>query len=373
MTVNIHDEKELNGFVRCSLSLSLSYTHTLSNDVIVVVMIMMVFVYVMMDLLGRQFGAFVPLMIDVFGLLLSGGGGCGGGGGRGRVLRLLQFATAGHGGGPVVLARVTRRILDPVVLLGRYIVTVQLVLLASDVLEVFVLSVVLLLELLLEMVVVLVRRHVRHRFEVVRAPRHLGRLGPGLATLRPWSVINDLRRLFGFPLILKTQVFRQTPLHHFDQLFSPIPLCAQLGTSVVRQPGALDTVVNRRIARLFQQSRVVHAPVVFGSVRLATVSVRLGLALAAALVATVRRTRRRAVHDHRHRLSDVERHFDSSLAPRRELQRRTVHGLEYFRSQSFDIVFGDFSMTVSVGEGVLKLVFDGYSVQRYAAIVYVVM
>jgi len=157
----------------------------------------------MMDLLGRQFGAFVPLMIDVFGLLLSGGGG----GGRGRVLRLLQFATAGHGGGPVVLARVTRRILDPVVLLGRYIVTVQLVLLASDVLEVFVLSVVLLLELLLEMVVVLVRRHVRHRFEVVRAPRHLGRQGPGLATLRPWSVINDLRRLFGFPVNIKNKWF----------------------------------------------------------------------------------------------------------------------------------------------------------------------
>jgi len=45
---------------------------------------MMMFVYVMMDFLGRQFGTFVPLMIDVFGLLLSGGG-CGGGG-RGRVL-----------------------------------------------------------------------------------------------------------------------------------------------------------------------------------------------------------------------------------------------------------------------------------------------
>lgn len=168
-------------------------------------MIMMVFVYVMMDLLGRQFGAFVPLMIDVFGLLLSGcGGGRGGGFGRCRVLRLLQFATADYRGGPVVLAGVTRRILDPVVLLGRYIITVQLVLLASDVFEVFVLSV-LLLELLLEMVVV--RRHVRHRFEVVRAPRYLGRQGSGLATLRPWSVINDLRRLFGFPVNIKNKWF----------------------------------------------------------------------------------------------------------------------------------------------------------------------
>jgi len=170
---------------------------------------MMVFVYVMMDLLGRQFGAFVPLMIDVFGLLLSGGGGgCGGGGGRGRVFGLLQFATADYRGGPVVLAGVTRRILDPVVLLGRYIVTVQLVLLASDVLEVFVLSV-LLLELLLEMVVVLVRRHVRNRFEVVRAPRYLGRQGSGLATLRPWSVINDLRRLFGFPVNITNKWFKK--------------------------------------------------------------------------------------------------------------------------------------------------------------------
>jgi len=153
----------------------------------------------MMDLLGRQFGAFVPLMIDVFGLLLSGGGRSGGFG-RGRVLRLLQFATADYRGSPVVLAGVTRRILDPVVLLGRYIVTVQLVLLASDVFEVFVLSV-----LLLEMVVV--RRHMRHRFEVVRAPRYLGRQGSGLATLRPWSVINDLLRLFGFPVNIKNKWF----------------------------------------------------------------------------------------------------------------------------------------------------------------------
>lgn len=191
VTFNIHDEKELNGFFDV---LSLSHTHlsfTSSNDVIVVVMIMMVFVYVMMDLLGRQFGAFVSLMIDVFGLLLSGGGG------GGRVLRLLQFATADHRCGPVVLSGVTRRILDPVVFLGRYIVTVQLVLLASDVLEVFVLSVLL--------VVMLVRRHVCHRFEVVRAPRHLGRQGSGLATPRPRSVINDLRRLVGFPKNKKKQ------------------------------------------------------------------------------------------------------------------------------------------------------------------------
>jgi len=153
----------------------------------------------MMDLLGRQFGAFVPLMIDVFGLLLSGGG-CGGRGGRRRVLRLLHFATADYRGGPVVLAGVTRRILDPVVLLGRYIVTVQLVLLASDVLEAFVLSV-----LLLDMVVV--RRHVCHRFKVVRAPRHLGRQCSGLATLRPRSVINDLLRLFGFPINIKNKRF----------------------------------------------------------------------------------------------------------------------------------------------------------------------
>lgn len=164
-------------------------------------MIMMVFVNVMMDLLGRQFGAFVPLMIDVFGLLLSGGGGCGGGGRR-RVLRLLQFATGDYRGGPVVLAGVTRRILDPVVLLGRYIVTVQLmVLMASDVLEVFVLSVLLLLD------VVVVRRHVCHRFKVVRAPRHLGRQGSGLATLRPRSVINDLLRLVGFPINIKNKRF----------------------------------------------------------------------------------------------------------------------------------------------------------------------
>lgn len=163
-------------------------------------MIMMVFVYVMMDLLGRQFGAFVPLMIDVFGLPLSGGG-CGGGGGRRRVLRLLQFATGDYRGGPMVLAGVTRRILDPVVLLGRYIVTVQLVLMASDVLEVFVLSVLLLLDM------VVVRRHVCHRFEVVRAPRYLGRQGSGLATLRPRSVINDLLRLVGFPINIKNKRF----------------------------------------------------------------------------------------------------------------------------------------------------------------------
>jgi len=151
----------------------------------------------MMDFLGRQFGAFVPLMIDVFGLLLSGGG-CGGGGGR--VLRLLQFVTADHRGGPMVLSGVTRRILDPVVFLGRYIVTVQLVLLASNVLEVFVLSVLL--------VVMLVRRHVCYRFEVVRAPRHLGRQGSGLATPRPRSVINDLRRLVGFPINKKKNGFQ---------------------------------------------------------------------------------------------------------------------------------------------------------------------
>lgn len=160
-------------------------------------MIMMVFVYVMMDLLGRQFSAFVPLMIDVFGLFLSGGGCCSSGG-RGRVLRLLQFATADYRGGPVVLSRVTRRILDPV-LLGRYIVTVQRLLLASDVLEVFVLSVV----LLLFVVVVLVRGYVRYRFKVVRAPRYFGRRSSGLATLRPRSVINDLRGLFGFPIKIK--------------------------------------------------------------------------------------------------------------------------------------------------------------------------
>jgi len=56
--------------------------------------------YVMLDLLGRQFGAFVPLMIDVFGLFLSGGScSCG----RCRVLRLLQFITADYSGGTVVL------------------------------------------------------------------------------------------------------------------------------------------------------------------------------------------------------------------------------------------------------------------------------
>jgi len=33
-------------------------------------------------------------------------------------------------------------------------------------------------------------------------------------------------------------------------------------------------------------------------------------------------------------------------------------------------VFGDFPMPVGVGKGVLKLVFDGYSVQRYAAVIY---
>jgi len=120
----------------------------------------------------------------------------------------LQFATADYRGGPVVLAGVTRRILDPVVRLGRYIVTVQLVLLASDVLEAFMLSV-MLLELLLEMVMVLVRRNVRHRFEVVRAPRHLGRLGSGLTTPRPRSVIDDLRRLFGFPINIKNKWFKK--------------------------------------------------------------------------------------------------------------------------------------------------------------------
>lgn len=183
---------------------------------------MMVFVYVMMDLLGRQFGAFVTLMVDVFGLLLGGGRGCSGGGGsrRCRVLRLLKVAAANYRGGSVVLPGVTtRRILDRV-LLGRHTVTVQLLLMASDILEVLVLSV------LLVVVLMLVRRDVGYRFEVVRAPRHLGRLGSGLATLRPRPVVNDLRGLVGFSLILKTQVFRQTPLHHFDQLFTPVPLCA---------------------------------------------------------------------------------------------------------------------------------------------------
>jgi len=42
----------------------------------------------------------------------------------------------------------------------------------------------------------------------------------------------------------------------------------------------------------------------------------------------------------------------------------------YINIERETYVFGDFSMTVGVGEGVLKLVFDGYSIQRYAAIVY---
>lgn len=182
---------------------------------------MMVFVYVMMDLLGRQFGTFVTLMVNVFGLLLSGGRGCSGGGCRRcRVLRLLKVAAADYRGGSVVLSRVTtRRILDRV-LLGRHTVTVQLLLMASDILEVLVLSV------LLVVVLMLVRRDVCNRFEVVRAPRHLGRQGSSLATLRPRPVVNDLLGLVGFSLILKTQVFRQTPLHHFYQLFTPVPLCA---------------------------------------------------------------------------------------------------------------------------------------------------
>lgn len=35
------------------------------------------------------------------------------------------------------------------------------------------------------------------------------------------------------PLILETQVFRQTPLYHLDELIVPVPLCARLA-SVLR-------------------------------------------------------------------------------------------------------------------------------------------
>lgn len=159
-------------------------------------MIMMMFVYVMMDLLGRQFGAFVPLMVRVFGMLFVR-----------DVFRLLRVAAADDGrpGVPVLTvptaaaAVSARRRLDRRALF-HVVTAVQqfLLLLVSEVLELFV-------------EVMVVGRYVRHRLEVVRAPRHLGRLrsrlgrrrrrqwrclhrahggrADGLTTLRPRPVI----------------------------------------------------------------------------------------------------------------------------------------------------------------------------------------
>lgn len=141
-----------------------SVAEEVSNDVIVVVMIMMVFVDVMMNLLGRQFGAFVPLVVIVFSLLLGH--------------RIFRLVAADHGRGHSVAvpgATVPRRLDLRVVFFGRRRLrtnpfAVQRLPSVQDVPEMLVLQVVLLLVVL---PVVMWRRDVRDRFEVVWAPRHL--------------------------------------------------------------------------------------------------------------------------------------------------------------------------------------------------------
>lgn len=114
---------------------------------------------------------------------------------------------------------------------------------------------------------------------------------------------------FKLPLILETQIFRQTFLHHFDQLVASVPLRARFDPIMMMLRRSFDGSVNRiTTVRLHDRCRVRDVFVELGggcrlpaAVQLFVRRRRFGLA-----VATVRRQR----------LPDVQRHFDGSLTPR---------------------------------------------------------
>lgn len=161
------------------------------------------------------------------------------------------------------------------------------------------------------------------------------------------------------PLILETQVFRQTLLHHLDELVALVTLRALHDPVVVRRR-RFELAVKRTDATA-QSSRRRHAVgglvvvVVAAAVgrhhrRRPVVPVvmlrfvgRLWAALAFPITRRVSPSRRRrgvtVLRRRRRRLSDGKRHFDGSLsAHRRHFCRRPVHGFEYFRRQSLDVL-----------------------------------
>lgn len=118
-------------------------------------MIMMVFVY-MMDLLIPQFGVFVPLIVNVFGMFLS----CSVFG-----ILLVQVSTSDRGGGgPVVLLLSARRLYH-----------VMIVTCTVGAIEPLLVSNVLVLVILVMILSLVIGRYVRDRFKIVRTPCHFGR------------------------------------------------------------------------------------------------------------------------------------------------------------------------------------------------------
>lgn len=180
--------------------------------------------------------------------------------------------------------------------------------------------------------------------------------------VRTSRAVNDERRQTVFvPLCLETQVFRQALLHHLDELVALVPLRALHDPVVVRRR-RFELAVKRTDATA-QSTRRRHAVggivVAVGShhcrrrrrpvVPVVMLRFVRGQSVAIAFPTSRRVPPRRRRCDvtvlrllqqrRRRRLSDGKRHFDGSLsARRRQLCRRPVHGLEYFRRQSLDVL-----------------------------------